>query len=279
MSAEYDASGKFKKYRMCGDYRALNEQTQANHYPMRRAEEIFDMLGGMTVFTTLDLRQGFNQIPIREDHKERTAFHGVNGGFWEWNVMPFGLRNASAIFQAAMDRILRGLSFAVCYIDDVIVFSRTVKEHWGHLREVLRRIREAGLRCHPEKAKFFQSTVEYLGHQVCGRGISPQQARVVSIQGLQPPKDLGALRTFLGIVGYYRRFIKDFSERAKPLTTLTKKEMRWAWGHEQQTAFQSLKDALSSAPVLGHPDWEKPFNRYTDWSKQAVGAVLTQTVG
>lgn len=155
----------------------LNAKTIANKYPMTLSEEIFDRLQGTSVFSTLDLRQGFNQIPIAAADRRKTAFHGLGGSFFEWMYMPFGLVNATAVFQETMDRNLRPCSFASCFVDDVVIYSKSVQEHLEHVREVLERIEAAGLRYHPGKCHFFQTSVQYLGHEVGGSGIRPSKPK------------------------------------------------------------------------------------------------------
>jgi len=202
---------------MCGDYRGLNAVTTRESYPSPLPEEIFERLGNKKYFSTLDLRSGFNQIPIAEEDKHKTAFHGV-GAHSEYNRMPFGLVNASAVFQRVMDEVLRGLEHSTgCFIDDILLASDTIEEHLALIAEVLRRLKEAGLKCHHKKCRFFFPHVEYLGHAVGQGGLAPQEAKVACIDALPAPSNVGELRSFLGMVNYYRRHINNFSSMARPL--------------------------------------------------------------
>ena len=275
MAKKVDLLGEKGALRMCGDYRWLNKHTERDSYPMLCPEEIFDKLGDSRWFSTLDLRQGFNQIPLTQGDQPKTAFHGPDG-LYQWTVMPFGLRNASACFQRVMDCTLEGLEFAACFIDDVIVFSPSVEAHLGHLARVLERIREVGLTCHPKKCKFGLRMIPYLGLQVGGGELTVQQAKVAVLDKLPAPTDLGRLRTFLGFTGYYRKFIKDYAIISKPLTLLTRKEEQWRWEESQELAFRQLCKLLQTAPVLSLPRFDQPFILYTDWSAVGMGSILSQ---
>ncbi|CAI7735718.1 unnamed protein product, partial [Closterium sp. NIES-54] len=194
VAARKDLTGAVLSRWMCWDYRAV-------------------------IFTTLDLRQGFNQIAIREEDKRKTAFHGVDG-FYEYNKMPFGMRNASAVFQRAMDQELRGIPAPVCYIDDVLVFSKSDMQHVEDLRRTLEAIAAAGLTCHPEKCKIARRTVAYLGFEVKGGRLGIQEAKFKVLDKLAPPKDKSGLRALLGFLNYYRKFVPNFSRRANLLNQL-----------------------------------------------------------
>jgi len=196
-------------------------------------EEIFDRLGGSSWFTTLDLRSGFNQIETAEEDKCKTAFHGVNGHY-EYNMMPFGLVNATAVFQGIMDQVLRGMEAHVgCFVDDILITSSTEEEHLQRIEEVLDRLGKAGLKCHPKKCKWMMSTVEYLGHKI-GREVAPQLAKVACIDAVPSPRNVSELRTFLGMIGYYRRHILQFSQKARPVTQLLGKDVPWKWGRRRR---------------------------------------------
>jgi len=215
---------------------------------------------------------GFHQIRMRPGDEQKTAFSG-RGAHYEYVVMPFGLKNASPTFQRAMDRICRGLEHTRVFIDDSLVSSILAQQHVEDVGETLGRIGSAGMKCHPGKCKFFRDTISYLGHEIGEGGISSQEAKVAAIQQLPDPKDVSSLRTFLGTLSYYRRFIQDFSAIAKPLTTLLKKGVTWVWGPEQREAARKLKDKLCEAPILRTPDYSLPFTLYTDWSAQGLGAA------
>ena len=277
MAKKVDLLGEKGALRMCGDYRWLNRHTERDSYPMPCPEEIFDKLGSSRWFSTLDLRQGFNQIPLSPEDQPKTAFHGPDGQY-QWTVMPFGLRNASACFQRVMDCTLEGLDYTACFIDDVIVYSNSCEEHLQQLQGVLERINSVGLTCHPRKCQFGLRTIPYLGLQVGNGQLTVQQAKVAVLDKLPPPTDLGRLRTFLGFTGYYRRFVKNYASVCKPLTLLTRKEEPWRWEDVQERAFRSLCRALQTAPVLNLPLFSQPFILYTDWSSVGMGAILSQEI-
>ncbi|CAI5468770.1 unnamed protein product [Closterium sp. Yama58-4] len=236
VAARKDMTGEVLSRRMCGDYCDLNKITKANRYPMPTPEDIFDKLVGAVVFSTLDLRQGFNQIQIREEDKAKIAFHGVDE-LWEWNGMPFGMRNASAIFQQVMDTILRGIECAACYIDDVIIFSKDAESHVADVE---------------------------------------QEAKVAILDKVAAPTDRSRLRAVLGFLSYYRKFVPNFSRRAAPLNHLLRESTAWKWGEEEQRAFKDLLRAVKTGPVLVLPRRDQPFVLYTDWSSLGIGAVLCQ---
>ena len=278
MAKKTDLLGNVGALRMCGDYRDLNKVTVRDSYPMPTPDEIFDRLQQASWFSTLDLRQGFNQIVLAEADRPKTAFHGPDG-LYEWNVMPFGLRNASACFQRVMASVLRGFEKAECFIDDVVVFSGSEGGHRADVAEVLRRIQAAGLTCHPKKCVFAFGSIPYLGLQVGGGQLMVQDAKVAVLKDMPAPKDLARLRTFLGFVGYYRKFIKDFAAVAKPLTLLLRADEQWRWEEPQQEAFIALKERLQGAPVLALHDAKAQLILYTDWSAIGMGAVLSQSRG
>ena len=275
MAKKIDLLGEKGALRMCGDYRWLNRHTERDSYPMPCPEEIFDRLGPCHWFSTLDLRQGFNQIPLTSEDQPKTAFHGPDG-LYHWTVMPFGLRNASACFQRVMNCTLEGLDYTACFIDDVIVYSMTAEEHLQHVCAVLERIQSVGLTCHPRKCAFAQQSIPYLGLQVGKGQLTVQEAKVAVLDQLPAPTDLGRLRTFLGFTGYYRKFVKDYAMISKPLTILTRKDESWRWEEVHEQAFRKLCQVLQTAPVLSLPHFDKPFVLYTDWSSVGMGSILSQ---
>ncbi|CAI7789387.1 unnamed protein product, partial [Closterium sp. NIES-54] len=260
---------------MCGDYRGLNKVTANDRYPMPMAEEIFDQLHGSWVFSTLDLRQGFNQIPIAEEDKRKTAFHGPDG-LYEWNYMPFGLRNASAVFQRVINTVLREVKGAAYYIDDVIIFSPDGERHVEDIEATLTAIQAAGLTCHPGKCRLGHSSVAYLGFEVAGGELSIQKAKVEVLDRVGRPRDRSGLRALLGFLNYYRKFIPDFSKRAAPLNKLLREDQKWQWEEPQEEALKWLMEAVKSGAVLKLPNGKAPFVLYTDWSSVGMGAVLSQ---
>ncbi|CAI7899682.1 unnamed protein product [Closterium sp. NIES-53] len=275
VAARTDLTGAVLSRRMCGDYRGLNKVTASDRYPMPMAEEIFDQLHGSWVFSTLDLRQGFNQIPIAEEDKRKTAFHGPDG-LYEWNYMPFGLRNASAVFQRVMDTVLREVKGAAYYIDDVIIFSPDSERHVEDIEATLTAIQAAGLTCHPGKCRFGHSSVAYLGFEVAGGELSIQKAKVEVLDRVGRPRDMSGLRALLGFLNYYRKFIPDFSKRAAPLNKLLREDQKWQWEEPQEEALKGLMEAVKSGAVLKLPNGKAPFVLYTDWSSVGMGAMLSQ---
>ncbi len=263
--------------RFCVDYRRLNEQTIKDVYPLPRIDATLDQLGGAKYFTTLDLTAGFWQVELAQGSAEKTAFT-TPLGLYEFQVMPFGLCNAPATFQRLMDSVIGhlGKEFVLVYLDDVLIFSRTFEEHVEHLREVLTCIRDANLCIKLKKCFFAQLRTQYLGHIISGDGIEPDPGKLAAVKELLPPKNVKEVRGFIGFVGFYRRFVQDFSKLAKPLHELTCKNHTWEWTQQCQESFEALKQALLIQPVLKAPDFTKPFTIRCDASYQGLGAVLTQ---
>ena len=221
---------------------------------MPTPEELFDAVGKARVFSTLDLRSGYHQLPLRVEDRMKTAFWGVDedgkDSLFHWKFLPFGLKNAPAEFQRVMDQVLKGLPFARCYIDDVIVFSDSPAEHVRHLQQVFERLRAWGLHLHHEKCKFFHDKLAYLGHMIVPGRLGVQMAKVEALNRIPIPRDVPRLRVFLGLANYYRRFVRSFSLIAKPLTQLLRTGQDWEWEPVQDAAFAALKKALGSAHVL-----------------------------
>ena len=192
--------------------------------------------------------------------------------------MPFGLKNAPPFFQKQMDKVLLGLSFASCYIDDIVVWSRNIDEHLDHLEIVFQRLRSYGLKVHPGKCLFCSEKNDFLGYCVSGDGLSPQQEKVNAVRDLRTPTDVFSLRAALGLFGYYRKFVPNFSSIASPLNELLRKNKQWVWGDKQEMAYQTLKDKLCGAEVLLRPNSAKEYRLTTDWSQQGMGAVLSHSM-
>ncbi|CAM5132510.1 unnamed protein product [Natator depressus] len=262
----------------CMDYCKLNAVTRPDNYPMPRTDELLEKLGRAQFISTLDLTKGYWQVPLDESAKERSAFT-THVGLYEFNVLPFGLRNAPATFQRLVDGLLVGLGeYAVAYLDDVAIFSDSWAEHLEHLQKVFERIREAGLTVKAKKCQIGLNRVTYLGHQVGQGTINPLQAKVDAIQKWPVPKSKKQVQSFLGLAGYYMRFVPQYSQIAAPLTDLTKKKQPNAvqWTKECQKAFNQLKATLMSDPVLRAQDFDKLFPVITDASERGVGTVLMQ---
>ena len=271
-----DSEGNYTDFRQCGDYRPLNLETNLDRYPLPGIEDIFNQMGGATIFSKLDLRSGYHQMPLREEDRCKTAFWGANRVLWEWLVVPFGLKNAPPYFQRRMDEVLRDLPFCRCYIDDIIVWSRSLAEHMKHLEIVFQRLRKAGLKVHPGKCVFGADGIDFLGHRISANTLEPQQDKLAAVRDLPAPTDISGLRAALGLFSYYRKFVLHFSSIAFPLNALLKKDRPWEWGEAQDKAFLELKEQLCSAAVLRLPDSYRPFILTTDWSQRGMGAILSQ---
>ena len=264
--------------RMCVDYRRLNSVSQMDAYPMPRINDLIDGLGQAKFINTLDLTKGYWQMPVAEEDRHKTAFVTPKGLF-QFRVMPFGLSGAPASFQRMIDRLIDGLQdFAAAYLDDLVVFSSTWEDHMQQLREVLQRLRKAGLTAKPSKCQFGMQTCTYLGHIVGNGVVQPEVTKLAAVENFAVPESKKQVRAFLGLTGYYRKFIPNYAEVAAPLTDLTKKNAPNAvvWTEQCDRAFQKLKKLLCSVPVLNSPDFTKQFILQTDASDVAVGAVLSQ---
>lgn len=263
--------------RFCVDYRRLNAVTTPDVFPMPRADDTLALLDGSAVYTTLDAAAGYWQIPVAPEDRPKTAFTTPSGQY-QYRRLPFGLRNAPATFQRAMQLLLGGVLWrhVLVYIDDVVIFSRTLDEHLVHLADVLERLRRARVSLKLSKCRFAVAEVEYLGHLVSANGIRPAARHVDAVRQLTPPRDAGELRVFLGLAGYYRRFIKGFSLVAQPLHDLLKDGVAFTWSQQHRDAWTHLRDALLAEPVLAHPRFDQPFRLSTDASANGLGAVLSQ---
>lgn len=263
--------------RFCIDYRKLNSITIKDSYPLPNIQDIFDMLQGAQVFSTLDLRSGYWQAEMAEKDIPKTAFV-THRGLYEFSKLPFGLTNAPSQFQRLMNKILAEHigTICFCYLDDIIIFSKTEEEHKKHLETILTTIENAGLTLKLKKCHFGQTQVELLGYVVSNKGISAQQSKVEAIRNLPEPQNVKEVRSLLGMAGYYRQLILGFAEIAEPLVTLTRKGEIFRFGDIERDSFQKLKDALCSERVMAYPDPEKPYKLYTDASQFAIGGILVQ---
>ena len=263
--------------RPCWDYRFVNDCIKGDAYPLPLPENMFDALQGSRVFSKLDLTKGFWQIPMEEASKAVLAM-STPLGLMEPNHMPFGMKNAPSVFQREMHRVLgerigRGV---FVFIDDILIYTRTVEEHEDMVRWVLRRLCEEEYYANPDKCEFFQREVSFLGHVINEQGLSVQQHKVKAVNQWPVPTTRKEVKGFLGLTGYYRKFVEKYSQIALPLTELTRNDVKFVWGEAQQRAFDTLKQCLQSAPVLAHPDPTRQFILNTDASGFATAAVLSQ---
>ena len=264
--------------RFCVDFCKMNDAIIKDAHPLPRIDDTLESLHGAQYFTTLDLKSGYWQVPIKEADKEKTAFRTSSGQLYEFNQLPFGLCNAPATFSRLMDRTLAGLAWNIClyYLDDIIVFSATWAEHLERLRAVFDRLRRANLKLGACKCHLAAREVSFLGYKVTPKGLEPEPQLMEAISKLPPPMNVAEVCSFLGLVGYYRRFVKKFSDKAAPLNALLRKDQAWKWTQECQDAFETLKGEIASRPVSAYPDFSKPFRLYTDASNIGLGAILAQ---
>ena len=268
--------------RFCVDYRMLNNVTKKDSYPLPRIDDTLDMLSGMKWFSTIDLKSGYWQVELSPEDKEKTAFStGIGNGLWHFNVMPFGLCNAPATFERLMDRVMVGLLGDVClvYLDDVIIMGRNFKEHLKNLEKVFYRIRGANLKLSPNKCDLFKNKVSYLGHIISAEGVQTDPDKVKAVKEWPVPKNKTEVRSFLGLCTYYRRFVKNFSDIAKPLHRLTEDKRNFIWDLDCERAFIELKRHLCETPILGYPSRDGRFIVDTDASNTGIGGVLSQIQG
>ncbi|KAL0539426.1 hypothetical protein IC582_023638 [Cucumis melo] len=263
--------------RLCIDYRELNKVTVKNRYPLPRIDDLFDQLQGATVFSKIDLRSGYHQLRIKDEDVPKTAFRS-RYGHYEFIVMSFGLTNAPAVFMDLMNRVFREFldTFVIVFIDDILIYSKTEAEHEEHLRMVLQTLRDNKLYAKFSKCEFWLKQVSFLGHVVSKAGVSVDPAKIEAVTGWTRPSTVSEVRSFLGLAGYYRRFVENFSRIATPLTQLTRKGAPFVWSKACEDSFQTLKQKLVTAPVLTVPDGSGSFVIYSDASKKGLGCVLMQ---
>ena len=265
----------------CMDFRCLNTHMKKDLYPLLWIQEALESMVGLAHFSSMDFKLGFWEIKMALGLQQYTAFTVGNLGFYEFTRMPFGLCNAPAMFQHLMQNTLGKLNLTYCviYLDDVIVFGRTEKEHLEHLRVVFKRFQEFNLKLKPSKCSFFQSEIVYLAHHISWRGILPSQENVQAVQEFPMPKTYTQVHAFCGLVGHYRRFIKGFANIACPLYDVLGKEVKMGLVDLPPKAWEAvgiLKEKVQSTPVLVFPDFNKPFVLETDASKEGLGVVLSQ---
>ena len=263
--------------RFCIDYRKLNAVTKKDAYPLPYIQEIFDNLGGACLFTTLDLKSGYWQVPVSVNSREKTAFV-THRGLFQFKRMPFGLVNGPATFQRLMNQVLApyiGRSVMV-YLDDIVIYSRSQEEHELHVAQVFQALQDAQLTVKLSKCEFSKPQVKLLGYIVSGEGIRSDPEKAKAIAEMAPPTDVKGIRSFLGMTGYYRQCIPNYARVAGPLVKLTKKYARFVWGEEEHGSWETLRDLLISDQVMAHPNPDKKYKLYTDACDYAVGAILCQ---
>ena len=273
--------------RLCIDYRKLNKITVKDAFPLPRISESLDALEGSSYFSTFDLAQGYHQILVKREDREKTAF-SVPWGHYQYRRCPMGLTNSPATFQRCMESILGDMvfEFLVVFLDDLILFSRTIKDHLLKMEKLFKRISAYGIKLKPSKCHFLKTQVNYLGFEISCEGIGPQTGKIEVIKDWKRPETIKELRAFLGFVTFYRRFIKNFSKIAKPLNDFLKGEkkksnekIRDKWSEDAETAFEALKGALVDAPIMKGVEFGKEFVLEVDASYDGLGAVLSQYKG
>ena len=246
--------------------------------PIPKIDEIYAKMKGSFVFSTFDMRSGYHHVALSPESQSKSAFVtiGPHGGKFEFKVCPFGLAQAPAYFQRLVDEVLRGLPFAFGYLDDILIFSHDVETHLKHIKILFDQLRAANLKLKESKCNFLKKHVQYLGHLISGEGIKPVPEKLDSIKNMPAPQTPKEVKQFLGLIGYYRKFIPKFSDVAHPLTNLTKKDMPYEWTPECTKTFKMLKSLLIQEPILKYPDPNEPYILYTDASKYVWSCVLTQ---
>ncbi|KAM2616927.1 hypothetical protein TB1_033384 [Malus domestica] len=263
--------------RLCIDYRQLNRVTIKNRYPLPRIDYLFDQLRGACVFSKIDLRSGYYQLKMKNEDVPKTAFR-TRYGHYEFLVMPFGLTNAPVAFMDLMNRVFQPYldRFVIVFIDNILVYSKSKAEHARHLKLVLSSLREHQLYAKFSKCEFWLNQVAFLGHVVSAQGIQVDSQKVAAVENWEQPQTVTEVWSFLGLAGYYRRFVKDFSVIALPLTRLTRKDVKFEWDSKCEQSFQQLKYYITHAPVLALPDDSGNYEVYSDASLNGLGYVLMQ---
>ena len=265
------------KTRFCVDYRKLNKNTIKDSFPIPNIEEILDNLGGAKIFSTLDLKSGFFQVEVDENSRKYTAFVCKNG-LYQFKRMPFGLTNNPSTFSRIMQHVLQGLNWKICinYLDDIIIFSKTLEEHLQNLQIVFNRLREFNLKLTPKKCNFLQTTIEFLGHTISSEGISPNNKKIEIIQNHPTPKTKKQLKSFLGLANYYRKYIPGVAKIMEPLNKLLRKNVKFEWCEQCESSFETLKEKLTSSPILAFPNFDLDFQLSVDACNTSIGYILTQ---
>ena len=279
--------GEPPRRRLCVDYRVINSllpEVQKAHskakgiltlVPLPQIDHIYARLRGSQIFSTFDLRSGYHHMELSAEARAKSAFITPLDKF-EFTRSPFGLSQAPAYFQRLMNQVIKGLPFAFVYLDDVLIHSPDIETHLQHIRILFQRLRKADLKLKDSKCNYFKTHVQYLGHLVSGKGIKPLPEKLESVKKMPAPTTPKEIKQFLGLVGYYRKFIPRFADIARPMTNLTRQDTPFEWTIQCQALFEMLKDALITSPILKYPDPNKPYTLFTDTSKHAWACMLTQ---
>ena len=281
------APGEPPKRRLCVDYRAINSLLPpvkkafskakgiSTLVPLPKIDEIYAHLKDSKIYSTFDMRSGYYHMVLSEESRPKSAFVSAYGK-WEFKRCPFGLAQAPTYFQRLVNEVLSSLTFAFGYLDDILIFSPDMETHLKHLRILFERLRSADLKLKEIKCNFLKKHIQYLGHIISGEGIAPVPEKLESIQKMLPPRNPKEVKQFLGLIGYYRKFIPQFSDLARPLNALTQKNTVFEWTQVCQESFELLKISLMTEPILTYPDPNLPYVLFTDASKYAWACVLTQ---
>lgn len=274
------AKKKDGTFRFCVDLRAVNSVTQSLPHPLPRIDDALDSLTGARIFSTLDMASGYWQVELAEEDKEKTAFT-TGRGLHHFKAMPFGLKNAGPTFQRLMELVLAGVDTKSClvYLDDIIIFGKTEEDHLENLETVFQKIRQAGMKLKPRKCLLARKEVVFLGHKVGREGVQPDPANIAKVQNWPEPETSEDLKSFLGLVGYYGRFLEGYSDLVKPLREAADRKGSLTWSEEMRESFLLLKQRLTSQPILALPTFQGTFRLSTDASNSAVGSVLTEKIG
>ena len=264
-----------KSIRICGDFKVtINQVSKLDRYPIPKVEDLFTALSGGKLFTKLDLSQAYQQVSLDEDSKKLVVIN-THKGLFQYNRMPFGISSAPGIFQRVMESLLQGIPHVVVYLDDILITGKDDEEHLKSLEEVLSRLKKSGLRLKRDKCFFFQKEVEYLGYKIDANGLHPTEKKLQAIKDAPAPRNTAELKSYLGLLSYYGKFLPNLSQELAPLYKLLKKSTRWLWTQCEQSAFEKSKALLSSKSVLVHFDPSREILLACDASSYGIGAVLS----